>query len=195
VHCNFDFVFVLQSFVRHVKIATMSSQPHTPTSPNRYYTNEGAVNHDSLTSSFGSGHTEVRFEDEAARKRATGSSADTIQEHEHGQTSYSYTPEKQHGVDIEEAETDDGIDWKPGVRYQFPWIGFSGLCTIIVATSFAVGVLVASNHERVKEWPYKKYPIQPNVLLNICNQLGNLGLITLVAQGLAIAWWVSTAGR
>lgn len=172
----------------------MSSQPHTPTSPHRYYTSEGVVNHDSLNSSFGSGCTEARFEDEATRKRTTGSSTDTIQEDECGQTSYSNTPEKQHGVDIEEVGTDDGIDWKPGVRYQFPWIGFSGLCTIIVATSFAVGVLVASNHERVKEWPYKKYPIQPNVLLNICNQFGNLGLITLVAQGLAIAWWVSTTG-
>ncbi|KAF2626069.1 hypothetical protein BU25DRAFT_449747 [Macroventuria anomochaeta] len=85
--------------------------------------------------------------------------------------------------------SEDGIDWKPGFRQQFPWIGFSGLVIIIVATSMAVAVLGASNNERVKDWPFTRFPIQPNVLINIANQFQNLGLITFISQGLAIAWW------
>lgn len=86
-------------------------------------------------------------------------------------------------------ENDHGIDWQPGWRNQFPWAGFAGLVTIIVATAMAVAILGVSNHKRVTDWPFEKYPVQPNVLLNIANQVQNLGLITLIAQGLAIAWW------
>jgi hypothetical protein len=75
------------------------------------------------------------------------------------------------------------------MRNQFPWIGFAGFVTIIVATAMAVAILGLSDRKRVTDWPFKKFPIQPNVLLNIANQIQNLGLITLVAQGLAIAWW------
>jgi hypothetical protein len=92
-------------------------------------------------------------------------------------------------VETNEVDPNDGIDWRPGFRSQFPWIGFAGLVTIIVATSMAVAILGSSNHKRVSEWPFKKFPIQPNVLLNIANQVQNLGLITLIAQGLAVAWW------
>lgn len=86
-------------------------------------------------------------------------------------------------------EEDDGIDWKPGFKHQFPWIGFAGLVTVIFATAMAVAILGISDGKRVKDWPFERFPTQPNVLLNIANQVQNLGLITLIGQGLAIAWW------
>lgn len=86
-------------------------------------------------------------------------------------------------------DSEDGIDWRPGFRQQFPWIGFAGLIIIIVATSMGVAVLGLSDNKRVKDWPFTKFPIQPNVLINIANQFQNLGLITFISQGLAIAWW------
>jgi hypothetical protein len=92
-------------------------------------------------------------------------------------------------AEVSDDSSDDGIDWKPGFRQQFPWIGFSGFVIIIIATSMAVAVLGASNNERVKDWPFTRFPIQPNVLINIANQFQNLGLITFISQGLAIAWW------
>ncbi|KAJ4346141.1 hypothetical protein N0V95_005694, partial [Ascochyta clinopodiicola] len=99
------------------------------------------------------------------------------------------------GPDVETAEVDDddnledGIDWRPGFRQQFPWIGFTGLIIILFATSMGVAVLGQSNNKRVKDWPFTRFPIQPNVLINIANQFQNLGLITFISQGLAIAWW------
>lgn len=104
-------------------------------------------------------------------------------------TDSSTSAKKGADVGVEEVATDDGIDWKPGFRHQFPWIGFSGLVIVLIATSMAVAILVTSNHERVNDWPFKKYPIQPNVLINIANQFQNLGLLTMISQGLAIAWW------
>lgn len=92
-------------------------------------------------------------------------------------------------AEVNDDSSDDGIDWKPGFRQQFPWIGFLGFVIIIIATSMAVAVLGASNNERVKDWPFARFPIQPNVLINIANQFQNLGLITFISQGLAIAWW------
>ncbi|UPX14085.1 uncharacterized protein EKO05_0004576 [Ascochyta rabiei] len=97
------------------------------------------------------------------------------------------------GPDVETAEVgddlEDGIDWRPGFRQQFPWIGFTGLVIILFATSMGVAVLGQSNSKRVKDWPFTRFPIQPNVLINIANQFQNLGLITFISQGLAIAWW------
>jgi hypothetical protein len=104
-------------------------------------------------------------------------------------TDSAYPKKPDYDVEAREMEPDDGIDWKPGMRNQFPWIGFAGFVTIIVATAMAVAILGLSNGKRVSDWPFKRYPIQPNVLLNIANQVQNLGLITLIAQGLAIAWW------
>ncbi|KAF1969691.1 hypothetical protein BU23DRAFT_235919 [Bimuria novae-zelandiae CBS 107.79] len=100
-------------------------------------------------------------------------------------------PKITYQFDDEEAKDDDdhGIDWQPGWRNQFPWIGFAGLTTIVLATAMAVAILGISNHKRVKDWPSSSYPVQPNVLLNVANQIQNLGLLTMVAQGLAIAWW------
>jgi hypothetical protein len=93
------------------------------------------------------------------------------------------------GHDPEHDGHGDGIDWSPGVKYQFPWIGFAGLMVILVATAMAVAILGLSDQKRVKDWPFTRFPAQPNVLLNIANQVQNLGLITLIGQGLAIAWW------
>jgi hypothetical protein len=104
-------------------------------------------------------------------------------------TDSAYPKKPDYDVEAKEMDPDYGIDWKPGMRNQFPWIGFAGFITIIVATAMAVAILGLSDGKRVADWPFKKYPVQPNVLLNIANQVQNLGLITLIAQGLAIAWW------
>lgn len=108
-------------------------------------------------------------------------------------TSWSYSYKKSPDVETAEVDTnagsDDGIDWKPGFRQQFPWIGFLGFIIMLVSTAAAVAVLGASNKERVKDWPFTRFPVQPNVLINIANQFQNLGLITFISQGLAIAWW------
>ena len=89
---------------------------------------------------------------------------------------------------------EDGIDWNPGFKQQFPWIGFAGLMTIILATGMAIAILGMSNHKRVKDWPIARYPTPPNVLLNIANQVQNLGVdhvnrsgfgYRLVAEGAA----------
>jgi hypothetical protein len=100
-----------------------------------------------------------------------------------------YPKKLDYDVEAREMDLDDGIDWKPGMRHQFPWIGFAGFVTIIFATAMAVAILKLSDGRRVTDWPFKRYPVQPNVVLNIANQVQNLGLITLIAQGLAIAWW------
>ena len=65
-----------------------------------------------------------------------------------------YAPSSSHSYkkapDVETAEfnngddTEDGIDWKPGFREQFPWIGFSGFVLMLIATSAAVAFLATS---------------------------------------------------
>ena len=50
----------------------------------------------------------------------------------------------------------DGIDWRPGFKNQFPWIGFAGLMVIFVATATAVVILVSSHKKRVKDWPFTR---------------------------------------
>lgn len=50
----------------------------------------------------------------------------------------------------------DGIDWRPGFKNQFPWIGFAGLMVIVVATATAVVILVSSHKKRVKDWPFTR---------------------------------------
>lgn len=104
-------------------------------------------------------------------------------------TDSAYPKKQDYDVEAREVDPNDGIDWKPGMRNQFPWIGFAGLVTLIVATAMAVAILGLSDGKRIDDWPFKSYTVQPNVLLNIANQVQNLGLITLIAQGLAIAWW------
>ncbi|KAI4654677.1 uncharacterized protein J4E79_008552 [Alternaria viburni] len=51
----------------------------------------------------------------------------------------------------------DGIDWRPGFKNQFPWIGFAGLVVIFVATATAVVILVSSHKKRVKDWPFTSF--------------------------------------
>ena len=50
----------------------------------------------------------------------------------------------------------DGIDWRPGFKNQFPWIGFAGLVVIFVATAMAVVILVSSHKKRIKDWPFTR---------------------------------------
>lgn len=103
--------------------------------------------------------------------------------------SYKKAPNVETAEVSSDDSSEDGIDWKPGFRQQFPWIGCAGFVIMIFATSMAVAVLGLSDKERVKDWPFARFPIQPNVLINIANQFQNLGLITFISQGLAIAWW------
>ena len=137
-------------------------------------------NHSSQRSSLGpKGNATAKVETiteerEISNRDSGGSSASQKQDK-------SYAPE--------DPERDDGIDWNPGFKHQFPWLGLSGLLTIIVATATAIAILATSNGQLVKDWPMASFPTQPNVLLNVANQVQNLGLLTLIGQGLAIAWW------
>ena len=58
--------------------------------------------------------------------------------------------------DVEHNPDIDGIDWRPGFKHQFPWIGFAGLMVILVATAMAVAILVSSHKQRVKDWPFRR---------------------------------------
>ncbi|KAI4678099.1 uncharacterized protein J4E88_006618 [Alternaria novae-zelandiae] len=68
-----------------------------------------------------------------------------------------YIPRRECNEKSEYAEHNsdiDGIDWRPGFKNQFPWIGFAGLVVIFVATATAVIILVSSHKKRVKDWPF-----------------------------------------
>lgn len=90
---------------------------------------------------------------------------------------------------MEDMEAIEKVHWVPGIRAQFPWIGFSGIVCVLIAMALATAILVTSNGRRTNSWPMEKYPIAPNVLLNLVNQLSSLGLLTAITQGMAIAWW------
>jgi hypothetical protein len=71
----------------------------------------------------------------------------------------SQTPKHGYSETLSRAEQDpehnphtDGIDWMPGVKHQFPWIGFAGLIVVFVATVMAVTILVSSDLHRVNDW-------------------------------------------
>lgn len=57
------------------------------------------------------------------------------------------------GYDVETHEVDPegGIDWKPGFRDQFPWVGFCSFLTVLVATAMACAILVTSDERLVKQ--------------------------------------------
>jgi hypothetical protein len=64
------------------------------------------------------------------------SSSNSAQAPNHGdREKFSHT-----GHDPEHDAHGGGIDWRPGVKYQFPWIGFAGLMVILVATAMAVAI-------------------------------------------------------
>lgn len=118
--------------------------------------------------------------------------AEVVTESDSKRSSWDGSPEllkNNLGVDSNEVSHDNSIYWKPGWRNQFPWIGLAGFIIIVISTAMAVAILGLSHEKRVDDWPSKSWPIQPNVLLNIANQMQNLGLLTMIGQGLAIAWW------
>jgi hypothetical protein len=86
-------------------------------------------------------------------------------------------------------EENSQTTWTPGFWNQFPWIGFGGLMCVLIAVSLAVAILRLSDEQFVASWPSKQYPIQPNVLINVANQVSSLGLVAAIGQGVAIAWW------
>jgi hypothetical protein len=70
-----------------------------------------------------------------------------------------YTPRQEYNEKFDDAGSNsdiDGIDWRPGFKHQFPWIGFAGLMVIFVATATAVAILVSSHKQRVKDWPFTR---------------------------------------
>ncbi|KAF2729902.1 hypothetical protein EJ04DRAFT_568248 [Polyplosphaeria fusca] len=79
--------------------------------------------------------------------------------------------------------------WIPGFWNRFPWVGFAGMCLVLVGMGCTIAVLCISNDKQVDKWPISGRTVTPNVLVNLCNQIANLGLLTLVGQGLAISWW------
>ncbi|KAF2842192.1 hypothetical protein M501DRAFT_1013551 [Patellaria atrata CBS 101060] len=89
--------------------------------------------------------------------------------------------------DVESATSEPA--WTPGVWNQFPWIGAAGLLLVLVGMSCAVVILCVSNGKQVKKWPIEGRTVAPNVLVNLVNQISNLGLVTAIGQGIAIAWW------
>ena len=117
--------------------------------------------------------TQAEDDNSVDTKRATKETIEIIQD--------------QKAIDNTGRSTD--VYWVPGFRAQFPWIGFVGFSCVIVAMAFATAILATSNGKRVIDWPTTKYPVAPNVLLNLVNQFSSLGLLTAITQGLAIAWW------
>jgi hypothetical protein len=91
---------------------------------------------------------------------------------------------------VEEMDDGEGVEeWAPGWRNQFPWLGLGGFSVMFIAMALSIVILCTSNERQVTEWPTKIYPVTPNVVLNIANQVASFGLVTAIGQGLAIAWW------
>jgi hypothetical protein len=44
-------------------------------------------------------------------------------------------------------------DWRPGVRAQFPWVGFGALCLMLGCLGTTVAILVTSDKKAQEEWP------------------------------------------
>lgn len=173
----------------------ISPAPRTPTTPTISLNRAPEDSRESPESSKKNVHVEVRSvqEDRLPLPSPHGStfSNEDKRESRWRESRWEEEKEKRHSQWINDAELDPdaGIDWRPGFMNQFPWIGFAGLITMLFATACAVAILALSDGKRVKDWPLASFPIQPNVLLNIANQVQNLGLLTMIGQGLAIAWW------
>jgi hypothetical protein len=43
--------------------------------------------------------------------------------------------------------------WRPGVRAQFPWVGFGALCLMFGCLGTTVAILVTSDEKAQEEWP------------------------------------------
>jgi hypothetical protein len=101
--------------------------------------------------------------------------------------------EKRFDGDIDEcALVDDKVSkqaWTPGFWARFPWVGLAGMCLVLIGMACNIAVLCISNNKQVEKWPKRGQTITPNVLVNLGNQMSNLGLMTLIGQGLAISWW------
>lgn len=48
------------------------------------------------------------------------------------------------------------VEWHPGVKARFPWLGFAALLTILLCIAFTVIILVTSNGKVQEVWPGRK---------------------------------------
>ncbi|KIW02243.1 hypothetical protein, variant [Verruconis gallopava] len=102
-----------------------------------------------------------------------------------------------------DTESLEEVQWKPGVKARFPWIGALAIFTILLCIASCGIILGTSDGKFRNQWPayerwkwvskYKKWrvraQIEPHVLLAIINTVSNLSLAIAIGQGVAIAWW------
>jgi len=125
---------------------TWQSQNFTPNSP--------GTDRDSWKIAPGSPREDFRFNIDAISEECGTHSSDVKKS-----SREPYVPRREYNEKLDYAEHDpdiDGIDWRPGFKHQFPWIGFAGLVVIFVATAMAVVILAPSRKKRVKDWPFTR---------------------------------------
>jgi hypothetical protein len=45
--------------------------------------------------------------------------------------------------------------WRPGIRAQFPWVGFGAVCLMLGCLGTTVAILVTSDNKAQEQWPSK----------------------------------------
>jgi hypothetical protein len=48
------------------------------------------------------------------------------------------------------------LQWQPGVRARFPWIGFGALSLMLFCIASTIAILETSNGKAQEEWPGKR---------------------------------------
>ena len=122
-------------------------------SPN-FALNSSGTARDSWKTAPGSPREDFRFNIDAINEDCGTYSSDVEKS-----SKEPYIPRREFNEKFDHAEHDpdiDGIDWRPGFKNQFAWIGFAGLVVIFVVTATAVVILVSSHKKRVKDWPFTR---------------------------------------
>ncbi|KAI4929021.1 hypothetical protein J4E85_005644 [Alternaria conjuncta] len=117
--------------------------------------NSPGIDRDSWKTAPGSPREDFRFNIDAVTEDCGTYSSDIKKS-----SREPYVPRQEFNKILDYAEHNsdiNGIDWRPGFKNQFPWIGFAGLVVIFVATATAVVILVSSHKKRVKDWPFTSF--------------------------------------
>jgi hypothetical protein len=99
-----------------------------------------------------------------------------------------YRDDSKHPKD-ETTDVGEEAKWEPGFWSQFPWGGLWGFFLVVTGLACATAILIVSDGKRVDDWPTKVYPVTPNVLINLANQVASIGLVTAIGEGIVIIWW------